>query len=76
MQLVGFIDTGAVIINKEPFGAGPNHRRLSGAGIGLTWEEPNNFSVKTYYAHKLGHEVATSAPDKKGRFWIQLVKYF
>lgn len=76
VQLVGFIDTGAVIINKEPFGAGPNHRRLSGAGIGLTWEEPNNFSVKTYYAHKLGHEVATSAPDKKGRFWIQLVKYF
>jgi hemolysin activation/secretion protein len=78
MQLIGFVDTGTVTVNKDPWtGAGePNSRTLSGAGIGLTWEDYNNFSVKAYYAFKLGNEVATSAPDESGRFWIQLVKYF
>jgi len=32
--------------------------------------------IRTYYAAKLGNEPAISAPDKSGRFWIQLVKYF
>jgi hemolysin activation/secretion protein len=78
MQLIGFVDTGSVTINKNPWpGAGePNSRTLSGAGVGFTWMAYNNFSVKAYYAFKLGGEEATSAPDRSGRFWIQLVKYF
>ena len=77
MQLIGFVDTGSVTLNKTPWTAGPNHRTLSGAGIGLNWtDNVNNFVVKAYYAHKLGNEVATSAPDSSGRFWIQAVKYF
>jgi hypothetical protein len=44
--------------------------------VGLTWEDYNNFVVNAYWAHKVGSAVATSAPDKNGRFWIQLVKYF
>ena len=76
MHLVGFADTGAVTLNNNPWTTGVNHRTLSGAGVGLTWVDYNDFSVKAYWAHKLGSEVATSAPDKSGRFWIQLVKYF
>lgn len=76
MHLIGFVDTGSATINKNPWTTGDNHRTLSGTGIGLTWEDYNNFSVKTYWAHKLGNEVATSAPDKDDRFWFQLVKYF
>jgi hemolysin activation/secretion protein len=76
MHLVGFADTGSVTINKNPWTAGTNSRTLSGAGIGVTWIDYNNFSVRAYWAHKLGSAVATSAPDKKDRFWIQLVKYF
>ena len=78
MHLIGFADTGTVTVNKNPWpgAAVPNHRTLSGAGIGLTWEDYNNFVVNTYWAHKLGNEVATSAPDKNGRFWIQVVKFF
>jgi hemolysin activation/secretion protein len=76
MHLIGFVDTGAAVINRNPWAAGSNHRQLSGAGIGLTWEDFNNLSLKLAYARKLGHEVATSAPDRSGRFWIQLVKYF
>ena len=78
MQLVGFVDTGSVTLNKNPgaWATGDNRRTLSGAGIGLNWSDSNNFMVRTYYARKLGSGTATSAPDKSGRFWIQAVKYF
>lgn len=76
LQLIGFIDTGSVTVNKIPWMAGPNRRTLSGAGVGLSWSDTNNFMVRAYYAFKLGDEGATSAPDKSDRFWIQAVKYF
>jgi hemolysin activation/secretion protein len=76
MHLIGLFDTGTVTINRNPWTNGPNHRTLNGAGIGFTWQEYNNFSVKTYYAQKIGTEAATSGPDSPGQFWIQLVKYF
>ena len=76
MHLVGFVDTGSVTHNKNPWAPGDNSRTLSGAGVGLTWADYNNFVVNAYWAHKLGNEVATSAPDKSGRFWFQVVKYF
>ena len=76
VQLIGFVDTGSVTINKNPWDAGDNRRTLSGAGVGLNWSDTNNFLVKAFYARKLGNEAATSAPDKSGRFWVQAVKYF
>ena len=76
VQLIGFVDTGSVTINKNPWDAGDNRRTLSGAGVGLNWSDTNNFLVRAFYARKLGNEAATSAPDKSGRFWVQAVKYF
>ncbi len=76
LQLVAFVDAGGVRINKDPWSGGDNSRTLSGAGVGLLWNDPGNFMVRTYYARKLGSEKATSSPDKSGRFWIQGVKYF
>jgi hemolysin activation/secretion protein len=76
--LVGFVDTGSVTLNKNtwPASAVPNHRTLSAAGFGATWVDYNNFSISAYWAFKLGNAVATSAPDKNGRLWLQGVKYF
>jgi hemolysin activation/secretion protein len=76
MQLIGFVDSGTVKTNRNPWQTGQNSRTLSGAGIGLNWTGTNNFVLKTYYAWKLGNETAVSSPDKTGRFWIQGVKYF
>jgi hemolysin activation/secretion protein len=76
MQLLAFVDSGHVTMNHSPWVAGDNHRTLSGAGVGVNWGDPGNFLVRAYYAHKLGSESATSAPDRSGRFWVQLVKYF
>ena len=76
MHLIGFVDVGYVNINKDPWTTETNNRTLSGAGVGFTWMDYNNFSLKTYLAFKLGNEAATSAPDKSARLWIQVVKYF
>lgn len=76
MQLVGFVDTGTVKLDKNPWTVGANRRTLSSAGVGIVWAEAGNFMVRASYAHRLGHEAAASAPDKSGRFWLQLVKYF
>jgi hemolysin activation/secretion protein len=81
MQLIGFVDTGTVEANKSVWAAVqgqnvPNRRSLSGAGVGFTWTDPNKFMARAYYAAKLGNEHAISSPDRSGRFWLQLVKYF
>ncbi|EMS81613.1 ShlB/FhaC/HecB family hemolysin secretion/activation protein [Desulfotignum phosphitoxidans] len=76
MHLIGFADTGTGTINKDPWTAEDNHRTLSGAGIGLTWADYDNFSLSVSYAHRLGNEAATAAPDDSGQFWFQIVKYF
>jgi hemolysin activation/secretion protein len=76
MQLVAFADSGHVTIDHTPWAGGDNRRTLSGAGVGVNWGDPGNFLVRAYYARKIGSESATSAPDRSGRFWVQLVKYF
>lgn len=78
VHLIGFADTGTVTTHNDPWGDddADNKRTLSGAGMGINWVDYNNFSVKSYYAHKIGNEEATSAPDSDGQFWVQLVKYF
>jgi hemolysin activation/secretion protein len=76
VHLLGFVDAGHVTINHDPWDDSPNARNLYGAGVGLGWSDPGNFSVRAYYAVSLGSEEAMSAPDKSGRFWIHAIKYF
>jgi hemolysin activation/secretion protein len=75
-QLIGFIDTGSITLNKNPWSSEPNQRRLSGAGIGLNWAAADRFQLRLAYAHKLGDEAAHSAPDANDRLWMQAIKYF
>ncbi len=76
IELFGLIDVGAVRFAKNPWFTGPNSAHRSAYGAGVTWSAPNNFLVKATYARKLGDARATSAPDRSGRFWVQLVKLF
>lgn len=76
LHLLGFADAGRITVNKDPWYPGDNHRNLSGAGVGLSWSEPGNWSVRTYYAWVIGDEISQSVPHESGRFWIQAVKYF
>jgi len=76
VHLAVFMDAGVVKLHDTPWLAENRRRHLSGAGVGLYWTHTRDFSVKAFYARKLGHEDALSAPEKSGRFWVQGVKYF
>lgn len=71
-----FADTGQVDEVKSPWFAGPNRLTRSGAGVGVSWADNDNFLLKITYASKLGGAKATSAPDAPGRLWVQLAKFF
>jgi hemolysin activation/secretion protein len=71
-----FADTGQVDGVKSPWFTGPNRLTRSGAGVGVSWADNNNFLLKITYAAKLGGDKATSAPDAPGRLWVQLAKFF
>ena len=76
VQLAAFIDAGTVKLHHQAWAAGEQRRQLGGAGVGVYWTQARDYSVKAFYARKLGSEASTSAPDKSGRFWVQGVKYF
>ena len=76
LQLVGFVDVGAVSFAHDPWYSGTNHAHRSGYGAGVNWSGADGWAVRTAYARKLGNQAATSAPDKSGRFWFQIVKLF
>lgn len=76
VQLAAFMDTGRVRINHRAWTTDRAQRELIGAGVGAYWSRARDFSVKAFYARKLGSEDALSAPDKSGRVWLQAVKYF
>lgn len=78
IQLIGFVDAGIVTLNKNPWdtGASSNRRVLTGAGLGFGYIGARNLMIKAYCAFKLGGEVATSAPDTPGRFWLQINRTF
>lgn len=76
LQLVGFVDVGAVKLAKDPWFTGPNSAHRKGFGAGIIWSSPNDFLINASYARKLGDQEATSAPDRSGRFWFQFIKLF
>jgi hemolysin activation/secretion protein len=78
LQLVGFFDAGSTIINKDPWpnASTPNKRTLMGAGLGVIWNNPGIYTIKTYYAWKVGDAAATSDTDRNGRLWVQCTSYF
>lgn len=75
-ELTGFVETGGVRYAQDPWFAGSNSAHRSGYGVGLNWAGPQGLLIRTSYARKLGTGPATSAPDRSGRFWFQVVKLF
>lgn len=75
-ELIGFVETGEIRFAQDRWFTGSNHAVRSGYGAGLNWYGPEGLILKGSYARKLGTGPATSAPDRDGRFWVQLVKLF
>ena len=76
MGAIGFIDSGRVRVNATPFTSSGNYQQLSGAGFGLTVQNPRFLDLRLIYAFKLGNTAARSDTDRFGRAWLQASQSF
>ncbi|HWR28373.1 MAG TPA: ShlB/FhaC/HecB family hemolysin secretion/activation protein, partial [Negativicutes bacterium] len=77
-QVAAFYDHGVATLNKDPWtGSGQNLRVLGGAGIGLIWSRPGDYSLRLDYAWQTTtSEQAVSDSNSNGRFWLRATKFF
>lgn len=71
-QLVAFVDGGGVenILDTSVT------RELYGWGVGLNWNNSDNWMARLHYARKFHMEKDTADVDRSGRLWFQLYKFF
>lgn len=86
---LGFIDGGGIRQHKHIWagwqGGGniPNRYELAGAGIGLAWSAPGDFSIQITLASPLGSHPGKTAAGKnqdgsarETRAWLRVTKFF
>jgi len=73
---VAFIDSAHVTVNRNVWVAGTNSARLSGAGVGLNWAGPNQWSARAYIATPIGSIPALVASTASTRAWVEIGKGF
>lgn len=72
-----FMDTTSVTINQKIWpGAGLNKATLSGAGFGLNWAGPNQYTVTAYAATPIGSKSPLVGNVKSTQFSIEVQKRF
>ena len=70
LQLIGFFDTGNITLHQKKWpnsintATGKNNYWLSGAGVGLVLSQPNLYSLRVSYAHKIGDNDGRSSDIK------------
>jgi hemolysin activation/secretion protein len=75
-QAVAFADSAHVTVNKNTWAAGPNSATLSGAGVGLNWAGPNQWSAKAYLAARIGSVPVLVGSTASVRAWVELSRAF
>lgn len=89
-QLVGFVDTGHVRINKQPWpdsagnATNSNSYRLSGAGIGFNLSKTGAWTARAALATRLGENPGRAAVTnldsdgrrRSNRMWLQVMAWF
>jgi hemolysin activation/secretion protein len=75
-QAVAFVDSADVTINKNAWAPGTNCVTLTGAGAGLNWTGPKQWSTKAYAAKPLGSTPAMVGNPASARAWIEVSKGF
>ncbi len=76
LQATAFIDSARVTINHDPWTAGENRARLSGAGVGLAWDGPDAWRATLSVATPIGAEPAIVGRQSSVRAWVALSKAF
>lgn len=75
LQAVAFVDAARISLNHVS-AAGPNTVFLRGAGVGLNWTGPSQWTVRSAIAKPLGTMSPLVAADKCYRAWLELRKAF
>ena len=75
-QAVAFVDSANVTVNKNIWVAGTNSATLSGAGAGLNWAGPNQWSARAYVAAPIGSTPVLVSATKSTRAWMEISKRF
>jgi hemolysin activation/secretion protein len=74
---MAFIDAARVTINRRTWtGGGLNKATLSGAGLGLTWAGPNQYTGSAYVATPVGAKSPLTGVVKSTQFSIDVQKRF
>jgi hemolysin activation/secretion protein len=76
LQASAFIDSARVTINHQPWSAGENRARLTGAGVGLAWNGPDAWRANLALATPIGNKPAIVGPQSSVRGWLTLNKGF
>jgi hemolysin activation/secretion protein len=75
-QAVAFVDAAHVEVNRNKLSSGENVANLGGAGIGLNWAGPNQFSANLTVAVPVGPMPAQIGSRTSARAWLQASKGF
>jgi len=73
---VAFIDSAHVTVNQNTWAGGENSATLSGAGVGLNWNGPDQWSAKTYVATPLGETPALVGRTNSTRAGVEINRRF
>jgi len=76
LQAIAFADSARVTINRRPWTASPNAVRLSGAGLGLTWNGAGGWRASLSVAEPVGAEPRLLGAQPSIRAWATAGKSF
>ena len=75
-QAVTFIDSEHITVNKSTWVSGINSAVLSGAGVGLNWAGPDQWTAKSYVAARIGPLPLLASSSGSAHAWLEISKNF
>lgn len=75
-QVVAFVDSQQVTINHSPWNTGENSATLSGAGVGLNWTGPRQWSARAYIATPIESQPVPAQDTASMRVWVEISTRF
>jgi hemolysin activation/secretion protein len=75
-QVTAYFDSEHIVVNHNPWVAGVNSATLSGAGLGLNWAGPQQWSAKLQVAERVGAVPSLIHDPSSVRVWGEINKAF
>jgi hemolysin activation/secretion protein len=75
-QAVVFVDDARVSVDGRPFAPGRNLANLSGAGLGLNWAGPGQWTAGVMVATPIGERPQLAGDTANTHLWAQVTKGF